>query len=345
MRARVEHVSRFCDVHLVDGHRIWATQNTALVVSGDAGKTWRRMTTIPTESWKQILGSFSFSRRLLRLGIHNVVKLKNDTILAVSNGKIYRFAVATSSQPEIVHALRRGKRPLKNGLTVDNHDRIFYGEYFSNPEREAVQLWVGTQDGRDWKVVLTLPPGSARHIHIVQYDPYEDKLWLGTGDRDNECSIGYLTDNLQTFTPIGSGSQVWRAVSLVFCPEHIYWGTDDPDGSNFIYRWSRCDGKLEKLAPVKGPVYYSQKTKDYLLFTTTVEKITGEQDGYARIYALDNQDNVSELYCLHADFWHPTLFGYGRFELACGSLDTNQVWVSAKGLKGGEKSFLFEIMP
>lgn len=67
---------------------------------------------------------------------------------------------------------------------------------------------------------------DVRHFHGVFYDPFDDQLWGTTGDTDRESAIGRFVDG--GFEPVGRGSQRWRAVSLMFTPEHVLWGMDCP---------------------------------------------------------------------------------------------------------------------
>ena len=52
---------------------------------------------------------------------------------------------------------------------------------------------------------------------------------MGTGDANDESTIYRSTDNGNTFTKIGGGSQAWRTLSFFFTKDNIIWNTDSPD--------------------------------------------------------------------------------------------------------------------
>lgn len=136
----------------------------------------------------------------------------------------------------------------------------------------------------NWEIAYTFEPGSIRHIHSVQYDPFSNKIWLTTGDNDSECSIGYLDGN--EYIKIGEGSKKWIAVSLIFDEDYIYWGTDGtskeyPD--NYIVRWSRSSDETEILETIDSDAFYSAKGDSCMIITTdgggSRETIWGSRDG------------------------------------------------------------------
>lgn len=338
---QVEQIISGSQIHYLDGGVIWASRGQTILLSKDRGKTWNSVARIGDSLKAYTLGRSRLLTRLLRLGIHNILVLQSGTVLAITEGKIYR-STGGRNVFQVVHRSKRGKRPLREGFTAGSEGDVYYGEYWSNPSRKAVRLWK-SEDGENWEVAFEFPPGRVRHIHAVQVDPFTNHLWLTTGDLDHECQIAFSSDGGQSFTPIGQGSQMWRAVSLVFTKEAVYWGSDNPAGHNHIYRWDRSSGLVEQIAPVRGPVYYGKRVGECLLFSTAVERQEGDQDGYARIYAIDRELNCHELYKLAKDRWHPVLFGYGVLEFARGDIDGESFWVTAKGLVGGQRSILFRL--
>jgi hypothetical protein len=128
-----------------------------------------------------------------------------------------------------------------------------------------------------------------RHIHFVQFDPYEKLIWVGTGDRDSECQMAYSRDGGVNFEAIGGGTQNWRAVSVLFTPEAIFWGTDIGKGRgdqpNHIVRWDRSTHVLHKLMQIDGPAYYSTQTLEGLLVVgTAVERGENVKDKCVHLY-------------------------------------------------------------
>ncbi|MCF8030502.1 MAG: hypothetical protein K9K39_06370 [Desulfohalobiaceae bacterium] len=336
----VDQLLRNYHVHVVAEGALWASSGET-VYTGDAhgrgmtalGRAGRLVT--------DRLARFALVKRLLRLGIHKMIRLQSGTLLVVCRGNIYRWDGSQHGFAR-VHTLRFGRRPLH--LTEDGQGNVYYGEYWTNDARREVRLWQGTHDGRRWNPVYTFHPGAIRHIHAVLYDPFGDLLWIATGDHDQECAIGYSEDLGGSFRFIGEGSQRWRAVDLLFTAEGVYWGSDDPQARNSIFRWDRASQTLEQVGDVIGPVYYAKRFSDLLFFSTTVERGEGDQDGYARIYALDPDHRIKELYSTQKDSWHPILFGYGTIEFPQGDINEAQkVWIRVTGLEQSEASILLKV--
>lgn len=328
--------------HLYKNNILWASSNNVIYKSEDYGKTWEKVKKIRSSIQYFFFDYSHLFNRLLRLGIRTLYILKSNTVLVISEGIIYRYASKTRKLKK-VNVLRNGRGPLRNGITEDREGNVYYGEYWSNKERNCVNLYKSTDDGQTWNIIHSFREIPIRHIHAVQYDSFLNLLWLCTGDKDEECMIAYSKDFGKTFTEIGIGSQKWRAMSLTFTKNYLYWGTDNPSGHNNIFQWRRSDRFLKEIATVKGPVYDSIKIGNKILFSTAVEKGEGNQDGYARIYCVNkNLDNI-ELFKSKKDSWHPVLFGYGRLELVLGDIEAGSFWVVTRGLVGGERSILFQL--
>ena len=46
---------------------------------------------------------------------------------------------------------------------------------------------------------LYLSKGNINHVHGLFYDKYTQCVWVLTGDRENECIIGYTDDEFRHF--------------------------------------------------------------------------------------------------------------------------------------------------
>jgi len=160
--------------------------------------------------------------RGLRLGVRTLLKLRSGTIVCIANGKVFRFE---KCKLDHVSSFERGVGPLRNGFCEDEKGNVYVGEYFLNNSRKhPVKLLKSTDGGRSWEVVYSF--WNIRHIHCVQYDPFSKMIWIGTGDRDKECFIGFSEDEGENWTIIGSGDQKFRTTSLLFTEDYVYWGTD-----------------------------------------------------------------------------------------------------------------------
>jgi len=320
------------------GDEAWAVAGGTVWISHDAGARWERFVPLPVSPLHRAFARFDLLERLLRQDIRSLVELGDGALLAVGSGSVYRLT--TEGCVETVFRIPRGATPLASGIAIDAGGAVYLGEYSGNKNRAHVSLHKSEDAGRTWDVVHVFPPGSIRHIHGVRYDRFTDALWVATGDRDEECYLWRSTNRGRTFEKVVGGGQSWRAVSLVFSERHVRWGTDMPGGHNAVMEWRRGDQALRRVAEVTGPVYYSKQIGDVALFSTAVERGEGDQDQYARIYALDASGRLHEAMKLLKDAWHPVLFGYGTIGFARGEAGSTRVWVFTYGLVGGARSLL-----
>jgi hypothetical protein len=119
---------------------------------------------------------------------------------------------------------------MPQGMTEDDDGAFYYGEYFRNCQRGPVFVYRSLGDGKNWEPIYRFSSGEIRHIHSLQFDPYSKSLWITTGDNDHECMIGYFIkkEGAVKLYKVGSGSQKWRAVSLLFTKDEVLCGTDSP---------------------------------------------------------------------------------------------------------------------
>jgi len=299
-------------VHWLDQQETWASRNYTFYISKDGGVTFSRGADLKTSSVTCLLGRSRLITRAFRLGIRDCRKLESETILAIADKKIFR---SDNKEFKAVHTFERGHGPLREGWCEDDKGNCYLGEYFLNDRRDcSVNLLKSDNDGRSWKKKRSLR--NIRHIHCVQFDPISHTIWMGTGDRDNESSISFSENGGETWTEIGSGNQMFRAVSLVFTDAFVYWGSDAPTQQNYIYRYVRKSGNIERMVPVAGPVHYSTILEHgTILFATTSE---GESEGKsaawdrkAHIWASEDGTHWTDVASWEKD-GYPYVLGFGR---------------------------------
>jgi hypothetical protein len=252
--------------HVCQDGMIWAVKGY-WVYKAYGNSEFRKAFRLPSGNLLSSLGnSHSFRRVTGHTELCEVFPLRSRTILGFSGGYIWR-STDDGNTWQLVHRLRhfgigQGRGVMPQGIAEDDDGAIYYGQYFRNWEHDSVFVYRSMDDGKNWEIVYQFNPGEIRHIHSLQFDPYTKTLWIATGDRDSECMIGYSTDKRVNFQKIGSGSQRWRAVSLLFTEEAVFWGTDSPENQNWIYRWDRETQDVKQICEVDGPIYYSTKLSD-----------------------------------------------------------------------------------
>jgi len=320
-------------VHWVDDGEIWASSNYTLYQSRNEGITFNKVIDLKVPLWSRILGKFRLSARGLRLGVRSLRILKSGTVLAIADRKIFR---GKYGEFDIVYSFKRGVGPLREGWCEDDKGNCYMAEYFLNNKRDtAIDLLKSTDYGLSWRVVRSMH--NIRHIHCIQYDPFDKKIWMGTGDRDEESSISFSQDGGESWTEIGSGDQMFRTVSLLFTKDYVYWGTDAPARQNYIYRYGRKTGEIESLTAVDGAVHYSTILENGTkLFATGVEGNSegrsGEWDKKAHIWASQDGTHWEDVIGWEKDFW-PYILGYGLVLFAQGQRG-NDLYFTTQSLKG-----------
>ena len=171
---------------------------------------------------------------------------------------------------------------------------IYLGEY---PLDDACSPRVLRSDnrGRTWTTVCS---PDARHIHAVQRDPFTNDVWISTGDADEECRIGRLESG--SLEVVGTGSQQWRAVQLVFTPTAVLWGMDCPyRPRNHIFRLNREDISSCGVSPTPvhtlgSPVYYGTSLETNsgwtVAFSSAIEPATEPRHEATVVHASSADD-------------------------------------------------------
>ena len=257
----------------INDKELWTSVNYAIYYAEAWDSKPKKIADLKIPFFMKKLSKLRLATRALRLGVRSFLRLRSGTIIVVANKRLFRL---NDNKLSLAYMFERGVGPLRNGLCEDQKGNVYAGEYFLNNDRAyPVKLLKSVDGGKTWDVIQRMK--GIRHIHAVQFDPYEGKLWMATGDRDEESSILFSEDEGASWKELASGSQKFRTVSFLFTNDYIYWGTDAPTIQNYIFRYSRNSKEIEKVAEVNGPVYYSASTRSgVLLFSTGNE---GKSEG------------------------------------------------------------------
>ena len=128
------------------------------------------------------------------------------------------------------------------------------------------------------------PKGAIRHVHNIVHDPWQDCLWVLTGDYGDECRILRASYDFTSVEVVLQGKQQARAVAAVPTEDGLYFASDTPLEQNFIYRLER-GGTLSCLAPVSSSSIYGCQVGSHVFFSTMVEPSEINRDPTVRIYA------------------------------------------------------------
>ena len=302
------------------GYEIWYSRGE--------GQAWARLCRIKTGLTAWCSNNPAVSQ-VGRLGIHNLIRLASGAILCAADGVLYRSAgIGAEFTPQFSGF--SGRRPLRMGICQDGLGRVYLGEYFMNRERKEVRLWRSDDDGLNWFPVHIWAAGEIRHVHFVQADPFEQKIWLGTGDDDRECWISCSSDGGASFQTAGGGSQLWRAGSLMFSREAVYWATDigfdHNKQPNFIVRFDRKTGSLWKVWQTPGPAYYSACLADGTHVTgTCVEQPNPQNDVFLHLLWTKDWEHWNDLR-LWPKIWLPPIAGPATITFPLSAAPASQLY-------------------
>lgn len=325
-----------------ESDKIWVAQGmTFFAVDYDGNRVTRKYN-IGSPGEKAISAN-RLTRQLLRRGIHHLVPLGDGSVFLTAK----RISYVVDASGDVKHTFSgyKGNKPGHQGVCITPKGNIFFAEYTLNMDRSNdTSLYRSIDGGANFERVLTLGGNQIRHMHFVKWDPYEECLWLGTGDEDRENLLMRSDDEGETWEVIGKGSQDWRAIGLCFDEKYLIWGTDAgsvPD-QNHINRMDRKTGKLEVLADAEGPCHGCGSFKDGRVFISTgIEGGENEADRTARLKFV-GKNEIDTVWACDKDST-PLILQYGVMRFPLGTENARKLVFTTMGLKGHGENICIEV--
>ena len=278
-----------------------------------------------------LLSRHSLSRRLFRAEITGLCSLKNGDRLVIAKKGLFLQRKGSGSF-ERCFAVPRGSRPLN--LCIAPSGNIFFGEYFQNMGKDAVNIYCSKNNAKTWDIAYTFDAGNINHIHGLFLDKYTNLIWVATGDRENECIIGYTEDEFKTFVEVFRGGQEYRTCQLFFYKDFIVFGTDTQYEQNVIKKFDRKTLEITELQKVQGSVIKGGQVGDVAFISTTVEPSEVNTDKYAHLWVTKDGIHWGERYKAKKDCW-PSIFQFGTFEFPQYNVEKiDRLYFSGRALKG-----------
>ncbi len=294
-------------------------------------KQWRFYGKISDRKFA-FVSRFRMLSRLLRAEVPFFKTLKNGQPVCIAKSGIFKLNKDTRVFEKCFN-IERGSRPLN--ICEDNEGNIFFGEYFHNPDRESVNIFMSVDNGDHWEIVYSFPEKSIRHIHGLHFDEFTNSIWVTTGDLEGECIIGNTKDKFRTFEIVFRGGQEYRACNLLFYKDKILYGTDSETAENHLKQIDRNTREVTVLADLQGSVINAVKVGDKSFLSTTVEpsEINKDQNSYIWIYD-DSSGRASVVAKYQKDRWDHIYFQFGlcRFPEYVSGVDTH-LYYSGTALK------------
>jgi len=280
-----------------------------------------------------LFASSALSRRLTRAEISKLYRLQDGTELCIARKGIFRREAGGKEFKKVFNVVR-GSRPMN--ICEDLDGSLYFGEYFANMEKKAVYIYSSHDHGKTWNIAHTFPEGNINHVHGIFLDPYTNRMWFATGDRENECIIGYTEDGFKTITEVFRGGQDYRTCVLFFYKDFIVFGTDSQYQKNVLKSFNRQTQEITELQEVQGPVIKGTQIGDLAMISTDVEPSEINKTKNAYLWITLDGLHWEELYHTEKDWLNPTLFQFGVFDLPQYSNDYTgtKVYATGKALKG-----------
>ncbi len=293
---------------------------------------WDHVARYSPTGWRNVSSSFRLASRLARDGFHALALLSSGQLLAAVPGAI--VALNPGEQEfRISHRILRGTRPLHITTTPDGH--LYWGEYFDNFERDEVHIYASTNHGNTWHVAYTFAKGAIRHVHNIVYDSWQNCLWILTGDNGSECRILRASFDFRNVETVLSGNQQARAVAAVPAEDGLYFSSDTPLETNFVYRLDG-DGNLGKLSGLDSSSLYGCRVGKGIFFTTMVEPSTINLERSVCVYGSLDRINWKRKLEWEKDRWPMHFFQYGNAILPDGKNTTDFLAVSTIAVQPGD---------
>jgi hypothetical protein len=279
---------------------------------------WEHVATFNPPYWRRLTSRTNLTSRLVRDGFHALAVLPSHAMVAAVPGAIITLR-PNETTFQITHKIIRGTRPLH--ITAIPSGTVFWGEYFDNASRDEVHIYASPDAGTTWNVAYTFPKGAIRHVHNIVHDPWQDCLWILTGDQSNECRILRASNDFRQVDVVLRGNQQARSVALVPTEHGLYFSSDTPVESNAIYHLDR-NGRLSKLAPLSSSSIYGCRVGGNIFFSTMVEPSTANPDRFVRIFGGRDGQNFIPVLAWEKDRWPLRFFQYGNAFLPDGENST-----------------------
>lgn len=272
--------------------------------------------TVPAAGWRRLAARSRLAARGLRFAFYNVLKVSKDRLFV---GFDRALGIVQDGQYRALAGLRRPCRVLRGAAAVEPDGAVVFGEYVPNRDRrEGIVVYEWPGHGDRVEVIHRFEPGAARHVHGIFRDPYEPSLWCLTGDRGGECRIVRSADRFRTCEVVGGGDETWRAVSLQFRPDAVYYAMDAEFRQNHLFRIDRATGRRDRLADIDGPVYYSHRVGDDLFFGVTAELCPSQRGRSAALWHVSPADDAAPIAAFDKDAYSPRYFLPGAFYFPAG---------------------------
>jgi hypothetical protein len=298
----------------------------------DSAVVWSSVARYQPVWWRRLTSSSRLAFRAMRDGFHALAVLSSGHMVAAVPGAIVTL-LPQETQFRISHRMLRGTRPLHIAATPD--DRLFWGEYFDNPQRAELHIYTSNDRGVTWEVAYTFSKGAIRHVHNIIHDPWENCLWILTGDDGSECRILKASCDLRHVEVVLSGNQQARAVAMVPTRDGVFFSSDTPFEANHVYFLDR-QGNLARVADLTSSSIYGCRAGESVFFSTMVEPSSVNLERTVNVFGSADGKQWQSVLSWSKDGWPLGLFQYGNAFLPDGNNTSGLLAMSTIAVAKGD---------
>lgn len=266
---------------------LWGISGANIVKSIDNGDTWQVSGTKTCAAGYTVAELFITSTGAL------LALAKNSPF---TNGKIFRSSDGGLNWVEVYDWITPSYVLAKGWCEHPNYDgngnaAIYVGEYTAETVADGVRLLRSIDDGATFSVIDTqVHLGSGiRHWHFIVYDPWDNCLWLGSGDLPANDKLFKITDGI-TLTYVNGGTYDWKFVTVVPEKGCLYCFSDRTDVYTGVpvYKYLKRENKLKILGYTGSCSWYGAMVDTYRIpFFITQANATTSQNSYVQGYIWD----------------------------------------------------------
>jgi len=232
--------------------------------------------------------------------------------------------------------------------SVGTKDKVVFGEYFNNPNMNAVRVWgTDVDDVSSWQQLYEFEPNEINHIHNIICGEQHDDCYILAGDFNDAASIWKTDKEFNTIVPWVRGKQKYRACWGLVSEDGIAYATDtQKEFNSFCYLAGK---EISSSEQIEGSSIYFGKNSNRTFFSTTVEpdEPTGSflRDVFSYKLGVGILSNKSKLYSVNSqneikvefegvkDILPTRLAQFGSFMFPSGSMDSSNIVIYAVALK------------
>ncbi|NVK49916.1 MAG: hypothetical protein HWE09_09115 [Cyclobacteriaceae bacterium] len=266
--------------------------------------------------------------RLLRFQFYNVIKIESGGYYIFFGHRIFFYNFKQLEEIKV----ERQFRAFRGGVACIG-DTLYFGEYFDNASRGEVNCYRLVD--RQLSVFYQFPQGSIRHVHSINFNEFDQCLYVLTGDHGNEAKI--VRFNTQGFEPevLLEGNEDYRAIAIHFLETGFVYGTDAQFQTNTFNYYDYQTSEVSVLKELDGPVFYCQPTNKGLLFSTVYEGAPAQQGRLVELFYFDNKTkSIQSVKNWAKDRFNTRYFQFGYIKFPNYSKLESKTFVSASGLVG-----------